>query len=37
VDKDNAPRFNPASLEEVSEAMVAEYFAPLPPNEELAL
>jgi enoyl-CoA hydratase len=37
VDKDNAPRWNPATLEEVSEAMVVRYFAPLPREEELRL
>lgn len=30
VDKDNAPRWNPASLAGVSEAMLEEIFAPLP-------
>ena len=30
VDKDNAPRWNPTSLEGVSEAMLDEIFAPLP-------
>jgi enoyl-CoA hydratase len=37
VDKDNAPRWNPATLEAVSEAMVARHFAPLPRAEELKL
>ncbi len=35
LDKDNAPRWNPASLAEVSEEMVAAHFAPL--AEELPL
>ena len=30
IDKDNAPRWNPASLAGVSEAMLDEIFAPLP-------
>ena len=30
VDKDNAPRWNPARLEGVSEAMLDDIFAPLP-------
>lgn len=37
VDKDNTPKWQPASLEEVSEAMVAEHFAALPLSEELVL
>jgi enoyl-CoA hydratase len=37
VDKDNAPKWQPASLEDVSEAMVAEHFAPLPAKQELTL
>jgi enoyl-CoA hydratase len=38
VDKDNEPRWNPATLADVSAAQVAAYFAPLnPPNEELPL
>ena len=34
LDKDNAPRWSPATLEEVTEAMLDEIFAPLPPGEE---
>jgi len=34
VDKDNAPRWNPATPEEVTDEMVAAIFAPLPPGEE---
>ncbi|MDZ4320562.1 MAG: enoyl-CoA hydratase/isomerase family protein, partial [Phenylobacterium sp.] len=30
IDKDNAPRWNPASLAGVSEVMLEEIFAPLP-------
>jgi enoyl-CoA hydratase len=37
VDKDNSPKWNPASLEAVSEAAVAEHFAPLPAKQELVL
>jgi enoyl-CoA hydratase/carnithine racemase len=37
VDKDNAPRWNPATLDAVSEAMVARHFAPLPREQELKL
>uniref|UniRef100_UPI0013D454EA enoyl-CoA hydratase/isomerase family protein n=1 Tax=Klebsiella pneumoniae TaxID=573 RepID=UPI0013D454EA len=29
IDKDNAPRWQPPNLEEVSEAMVQAHFAPL--------
>ena len=31
VDKDNAPRWSPASLDEVNAAMVARFFAPVWP------
>ena len=34
IDKDNAPRWSPATVEGVSEAMLDEIFAPLPPGEE---
>lgn len=34
VDKDNAPRWNPASAEGVTEAMLDEIFAPLASDEE---
>jgi Enoyl-CoA hydratase/carnithine racemase len=34
VEKDNAPRWSPATLEGVTEAMLDEIFAPLPPDEE---
>jgi enoyl-CoA hydratase len=34
LDKDNSPRWDPASLEEVTEAMVSELFAELPSDEE---
>jgi enoyl-CoA hydratase len=34
VDKDNAPRWNPPLLEGVTDAMLDEIFAPLPPDQE---
>ncbi|HWL46443.1 MAG TPA: enoyl-CoA hydratase/isomerase family protein [Sphingomonadaceae bacterium] len=34
VDKDNAPRWDPATPEGVSDAMLDALFAPLPPGEE---
>ena len=34
IDKDNAPRWNPASAEDVTEAMLDAIFAPLPEGEE---
>jgi enoyl-CoA hydratase len=38
IDKDNQPRWNPASLADVSGAQIAAYFAPLaPPMQELPL
>ena len=33
IDKDNAPRWNPATAEEVSDAHIDAIFAPLPPDE----
>lgn len=33
VEKDNAPRWNPPTLEGVSEGLLDEIFAPLPPGE----
>ena len=37
IDKDNKPTWEPASLAEVTDAMVAEYFARLPERDELEL
>jgi enoyl-CoA hydratase len=34
IDKDNAPRWSPDTLEGVSDALLDEIFAPLPPDEE---
>ena len=34
VDKDNAPRWSPATIEGVSQAMLDEIFSPLPPDQE---
>jgi enoyl-CoA hydratase len=34
VDKDNAPQWSPATLAGVTDAMLDEIFAPLPPDEE---
>jgi len=34
IDKDNAPRWDPAGLEGVSDVMLDEIFAPLPANQE---
>jgi enoyl-CoA hydratase len=34
VDKDNAPRWNPATLEGVTEAEIDAIFAPLPAGQE---
>jgi len=36
IDKDNAPRWNPAALEDVTEAMLDAIFAPLPSADEWA-
>ena len=33
IDKDNAPRWQPEKLSDVSDAMVEQYFAPLPGDE----
>ena len=35
VDKDNSPKWSPASLEEVTETMVDRYFSRLPDSDEL--
>jgi enoyl-CoA hydratase len=37
LDKDNAPKWSPATLEGVTERAVAAYFEPLGPSEELPL
>jgi enoyl-CoA hydratase len=34
IDKDNKPAWNPATLEGVTDALLDEIFAPLPPGEE---
>jgi enoyl-CoA hydratase len=34
VDKDNAPRWRPGTLAEVSDTEIERHFAPLPPSEE---
>ena len=34
IDKDNAPRWDPATLEDVSDAMLDDIFAPLPADQE---
>jgi enoyl-CoA hydratase len=34
IDKDNAPKWNPAKAEEVTDALIDEIFAPLPADEE---
>jgi enoyl-CoA hydratase len=34
IDKDNAPKWDPAKLEDVSDAMLDEIFAPLPVDQE---
>jgi enoyl-CoA hydratase len=37
VDKDKSPKWNPPTLDEVTQAMVADFMGPLPPGEELGL
>ena len=37
IDKDNSPRWQPASLADVTQHVLDDYFAPLPPGEELNL
>ena len=37
IDKDGAPRWSPASLADVTENTLNDYFAPLPPGQELNL
>jgi enoyl-CoA hydratase len=37
VDKDKAPKWQPATLAEITDGMVMRYLAPLPPDQELAL
>jgi enoyl-CoA hydratase len=37
VDKDKAPKWQPATLGEINDEMVMRYIAPLPPGEELGL
>ena len=37
IDKDKAPKWKPARIEDVDSATVAAYFAPLPKGEELGL
>lgn len=34
IDKDNQPNWSPAALEEVSETLIDDIFAPLPPDQE---
>ncbi|HZZ37442.1 MAG TPA: enoyl-CoA hydratase/isomerase family protein [Caulobacteraceae bacterium] len=34
IDKDNAPRWDPATLEDVTDAAIDDIFAPLPPGQE---
>ncbi len=36
IDRDNAPKWNPATLDAVTDAMLDDIFAPLPPAEEWA-
>nr|CAD7458054.1 unnamed protein product [Timema tahoe] len=35
IDKDQTPKWKPATLEEVTDELVERYFAPLPPDQEL--
>lgn len=37
IDKDNTPKWNPATLADVSDALLDEFFAPLPPAQEFSL
>ena len=37
VDKDKAPRWQPPTLDRVTDADVARFLAPLPPADELGL
>jgi enoyl-CoA hydratase len=37
VEKDNAPKWNPATLADVTDALLDEIFAPLPAHEEFTL
>lgn len=37
IDKDRKPRWSPARLEEVDDALVATLFAPLPPGEDIRI
>jgi enoyl-CoA hydratase len=37
VEKDNAPKWNPATLADVTGALLDEIFAPLPAHEEFTL
>lgn len=37
IDKDRNPKWNPATLEEVSDEIVEKYFSPLPHNEDLII
>jgi len=34
IDKDNAPKWNPETLEGVTDALLDEIFAPLPADQE---